>query len=373
MVRHRTNAGRFTVATLTALLIVGSSPLAAHADSLRNREWFLASLRTQSANRVSEGAGITVAVIDSGVDSSHPDLEGNVLKGVDITTGQPGGYTDILGHGTQEAGLIAAHGHGRNLNDGALGVAPKASVLPIRDGGFLGNTRNVARAIEWAISHGAQVICLAEGGAQGSPELRSAVMDAERADIVVVAAAGNAPQDTRVLYPAAYPGVIAAAGTDEHGNHAAISVTGPQVVLSAPPTNIVSTDIHNGYGIGTGTSASTAIIAGAAALVRSKFPNLSAAEVVHRLEATAIDKGPPGRDDEYGYGELNIIGALTANVPPLTDTPNPSAATTRATRATPTSRPVPDRRSIPWLPLAAVIIALAAALAVWTAAHRGHH
>ena len=150
----------------------------------------------------------------------------------------------------------------------------------------------------------------------------------EGADIVIVAAAGNRPADTKVGYPAAYPGVIAAAGTDEHGNHAAVSVAGPQVVLSAPATNIVSTLNNGGYGIGTGTSNSAAIIAGAAALVRSRFPHLSAAEVVHRLEATATDKGPPGRDDEYGYGIVNLVGALTANVPPLSPsadlTPSPS-------------------------------------------------
>ena len=110
---------------------------------------------------------------------------------------------------------------------------------------------------------------------------------------MIVAAAGNLPDVESVGFPAAYAGVVAAAGTDEHGNHAAISVTGPQVVLSAPATNIYSDGLDHGYVTGSGTSNSTAIIAGAAALVRSRFPKLSAVEVIHRLTATAIDKGPP--------------------------------------------------------------------------------
>jgi subtilisin family serine protease len=120
-----------------------------------------------------------------------------------------------------------------------------------------------------------------------------------------------------VAYPAAIPGVVAAAGVGRDGRHVDVSVTGPEVILAAPAVDIVSTGLDHGYRKGNGTSDATAIIAGAAALVRSKFPDLSAVEVVHRLTATADDKGPPGRDDEYGYGVLNIVKALTADVPPL--------------------------------------------------------
>lgn len=150
-------------------------------------------------------------------------------------------------------------------------------------------------------------------------------MAALKADVVVVAAAGNRPEATRVEWPAAYPGVIAAAGVDRDGNHAEVSVTGPEVVLAAPAVDIVSTNKlgETRYSTGTGTSSATAIIAGAAALVRAKYPDLSAAEVVHRLTATAVDKGPPGRDELYGYGVLDLVAALTADVPPM---PSPTAA-----------------------------------------------
>ena len=119
----------------------------------------------------------------------------------------------------------------------------------------------------------------------------------------------------------------------QSGNHAPYSISAPQVVLSAPGTDIYSTGLNHAYAVGSGTSNSTAIIAGAAALIRSRFPKLSAVEVIHRLTATAIDKGTPGRDDQYGYGELNLVAALTANVP------DNSSATTPATTAT---SPTPD-------------------------------
>jgi len=125
------------------------------------------------------------------------------------------------------------------------------------------------------------------------------------------------PEFYGVTYPAAYPEVLAVGGSDRNGNRAAVSVTGPELDILAPAVDIYSTSYNGKYRKGTGTSDAAAIVAGAAALVRSKYPNLSAAEVVHRLTATAVDKGAPGRDDEYGYGVLDIVAALTADVPPL--------------------------------------------------------
>lgn len=106
-------------------------------------------------------------------------------------------------------------------------------------------------------------------------------------------------------------------GVDRAGQHAAVSVTGPQIDVVAPAVDIYSTSYDGKYSKGTGTSSATAIVAGAAALIRSKYPYLPAREVAHRLTATAVDKGPPGRDDEYGYGVIDLVAALTADVPPL--------------------------------------------------------
>lgn len=134
---------------------------------------------------------------------------------------------------------------------------------------------------------------------------------------MVVASAGNTTGSSSVEYPAREPGVIAVGGIDQQGDHADISVAGPEIDVVAPAVDIYSTGLNAGYRVGTGTSDATAIVAGAAALIRSKYPNLPAQEVAHRLTATAVDKGPPGRDDQYGYGVIDLVAALTADVPPL--------------------------------------------------------
>ncbi len=130
-------------------------------------------------------------------------------------------------------------------------------------------------------------------------------------------------------------GVVAVGASDAHGNRAAISITGKQLTLLAPGTDILSTGRNDIYREATGTSGATAIVSGAVALIRSKYPDLSAKEVIHRLTATATDKGAPGRDDEYGYGVLNLLAALTADVPPLDGDTPPSATATESQPATP--------------------------------------
>ena len=227
----------------------------------------------------------------------------------------------------------------------------------------------IAKGIEWAISHAAKIICRAEGGSAGTPDLEAAVADAQRANIVVVSAAGNTPDAKAVDFPAAYPGVVAVGGTNEGGGHAAISVVGTQIVISGPATDIVSTYINGGYVTENGTSASTAIIAGPQPRP-FQVPQPLRGRSRASTRATAVDKGPPGRDDEYGYGEVNLIGALTADVPPLTATPTQTIDNFPTSK--PTIRAAHTRHSTPWFPLAAVVLALLAALAVWTAAHRAN-
>nr|WP_269476424.1 type VII secretion-associated serine protease mycosin [Phytohabitans suffuscus] len=267
------------------------------------------------AHKHSLGDDVIVAVVDTGVDP-HPDLRSNLLPGIDLTGTTGDGREDTDSHGTGIAGLVAAHGTGPN--SGALGIAPRSKIVPIRARGPIGqgDSDNLARGIEWALQNDVRVINASSSGGP-SPRLRQAIEAAIQADVVVVAAAGNRPTDLSVTFPAAYEGVLAVGATDREGNHAAVSVTGEQVAISAPGVDIYSTSINGKYSKATGTSAATAIVAGAAALVRSRFPGLSAQEVIHRLTATATDKGPPGRDEQYGYGVLNIVAALTADVPPL--------------------------------------------------------
>jgi type VII secretion-associated serine protease mycosin len=298
-----------------SVTLVGSPAL---ADATRDSQWHLAFLQVSEAAKLSQGHGVTVAVVDTGVDATHPDLAGAVLAGFD-PSGPGDARSDLDGHGTAMAGLIAARGRPNSV--GAIGIAPMANILPIRAGGSAEVLS--PRAIDLAVQHGAKVLCIAIARS-GSVELENSIRRAQHADVVVIAGAGNYPS-VGIQAPAKYAGVVAAVGVDRNGRRAGISVTGPEAVLAAPAVATVSTIPGGKYSAGTGTSDATAIIAGVAALVRSKFPQLSAREVIHRMTATAIDKGKPGRDEEYGYGIVNPVGALTADVPPLSESPSPGA------------------------------------------------
>ncbi|MGN9807948.1 S8 family serine peptidase [Micromonospora sp. BQ11] len=299
---------------------------------IRSDQWHLRYLNVADAQRLSRGEGVTVAVPDTGVDP-HPDLRNNLLPGAKIIGDRIGdGRRDPNSHGTSMAGLIAAHGQGGGL--GALGIAPRAKILPIvvAAANNYGEADDLAAGIEYAISQQADIISISSTGGS-SQRLIRAVESAIRADIVVVAGVGNQPATTSIGYPASHPSVIAVAGVDDKGFHAAISVMGPKIDIAAPAVQIYSTSFGAKYSKGTGTSSATAIVAGAAALVRSKYPDLPASEVIHRLTATAVDKGPSGRDDQYGYGVIDLVAALTADVPPLGFSSSPPAPTVAPTPA----------------------------------------
>ncbi|MEV6812907.1 type VII secretion-associated serine protease mycosin [Micromonospora sp. NPDC051296] len=267
------------------------------------------------AHRISQGEGVTVAVPDTGV-APHPDIRLNLLPGTSFLPGSPtDGREDPNGHGTAMAGLIGAHGQGPIT--GALGIAPKAKILPIRTSSpnNEGDADRLALAIEYAVAKGADVVSVSGGGGV-SPRLLRALQTARSANVIVVAAAGNKPLDSAVIYPAAASNVVAVGGIDRSGGHAETAITGPQLDVVAPAVDIYSINAGEGYRLSTGTSNSTAIVAGAVALIRAEYPHLSADEIVNRLTATAVDKGPPGRDDQYGYGVIDLVAALTADVPP---------------------------------------------------------
>ncbi|MGW4501859.1 S8 family serine peptidase, partial [Micromonospora sp. NPDC004336] len=190
-------------------------------NRVRSDQWHLRYLNTQAAHRISQGDGVTVAVPDTGVDP-HPDLRTNLLKGIDIIPGGSGnGNQDRDSHGTGMAGLIAAHGQANGI--GALGIAPKAKILPIYDtpAGGDGHPDALAQSIEYAISNGAAIISVSSVGSTSS-RLDRAVHTAIASNIVVIAAAGNRPDDSGVGYPASVEGVIAVGGVDHQGERAAV-------------------------------------------------------------------------------------------------------------------------------------------------------
>ncbi|MDG4786379.1 S8 family serine peptidase [Micromonospora sp. WMMD1102] len=314
--RFSTRLSRWCAAAVCGLLAAPLGAPAALADAARDRQWHLRALDVADAHRISQGAGVVVAVVDTGVRADHKDLTGNILPGVDVTGAGTDGRQDTNGHGTAMAGLIAGHGHGPGNADGVLGIAPEAKILPVRSSRTkVGAGDDLPRAIREAVRRKARVLSLSLAAGAGEA-LKQAVEEAQAADIILVAAVGNRPDDAFVAYPAAYPGVLAVGASGRDGKIAPISVTGDKVGLVAPGVDIASTSRTGAYQVSDGTSDATAIVAGAAALVRAKYPELSAAEVIHRLTATATDRGPRGHDPEYGHGVLNLVEALTADVAP---------------------------------------------------------
>ncbi|MEV6928584.1 S8 family serine peptidase [Dactylosporangium sp. NPDC051485] len=308
---------RWCVGLLAIVLVLLGTARPASADAVRDRQWHLAALGIAQAQHISQGEGVVVGLPDTGVDIKHAELSGAVLPGKGFGEGNDNdGRADYVGHGTSMAGLIA--GRGLPNGGGALGIAPKAMILPMKtlksDDG-LGVPALLAAGIDWAVEHSAKVICIAAVTGEDAA-VRSAVERALRADVVVVAGVGNTPDNTTVGFPARLPGVLAVGGSDRDGGHAPISATGPEMMVAAPAVDIVSTRPNGRYAAASGTSDATAIVSGVVALVRAKYPGLSAAEVVHRITATATDKGKPGRDDEFGFGIVNPVAALTADVAP---------------------------------------------------------
>jgi type VII secretion-associated serine protease mycosin len=278
----------------------------------------LAPLHAARAWRHSTGDGVIVAVLDSGVDAEHPDLAGRVLPGQDYVDGSTDGRVDPVGHGTTVASLVAGGG------DPALGLAPDARILPVRvldENNRYQHASTVAQGVIWAVDHGADVINLSLGGQRDSEALANALAYAMANDVVVVACTGNLTGEDvpRVWYPAREPGVIAVAGITFNGREPSSwpsSLIGPETVLAAPAM-VTGAQAGGGYREVQGTSFSSALVTGAAALVRARWPELPAGDVVHRLVATAEDLGSPGRDPEYGYGAVDPVAALTETLPQI--------------------------------------------------------
>ncbi|RDS65001.1 type VII secretion-associated serine protease mycosin [Streptomyces sp. M7] len=306
------------------LAVLPATP--AHADSIRAQQWALEAMHTQEAWRTTKGAGVTVAVLDTGVDDDHPDLAGNVLTGKDMVGfGAERGDRAWARHGTAMAGIIAGHGHGEGNGDGVLGIAPQAKILPVRvileDGDSARakarNTRGnaLAEGIRWAADHGADVINLSLGDDSKSahPEAGEdeAVQYALSKGAVVVASAGNGGEKgDHISYPAAYPGVIAATAVDRYGTRASFSTRRWYATVSAPGDKVVIADPDRKYYEGWGTSAAAAFVSGAAALIKAAHPDLTPAQVKKLLEDTARNAPASGRDDSRGYGFVDPAAAL---------------------------------------------------------------
>jgi type VII secretion-associated serine protease mycosin len=317
-----------TAAGLAAGLLGAGGP-AVTVHSIRSAEQpQLSAIGVSAAWPLTRGGGVTVAVLDTGVDASVPDLAGSVTVGPDEVPGaDPPGYQPPYEHGTYIASLIAGHGSGPGRQSGIIGIAPAARVLSVRvilddsEPGF-GTFANqpaddaVGNGIRYAVQHGAQVINMSLGSISPTENLRAALAYAAAHGVVMVAAAGNdgaaAPGYTPFSYPAAFPGVIAVAAVSLDGARAAFSDENASVVLSAPGVNVFGAGPGGSYVEADGTSPASAIVAGVAALIRSRYPRLTPFQVEQALTSSTTHRPRGGYNPGTGFGEVDATAALAA-------------------------------------------------------------
>jgi hypothetical protein len=332
----------------------------AAGQGVQAQEWWLGGLHVSQTWPSTEGAGVTVAVLGTGVDPRHPDLASSVTTGPDFSgSGRKEGGPFWGINGTEVAGVIAGHGHGTGRTDGLLGIAPAAKILSIRVSLEFNDPLNsdpaiarrlpgaIASGIIYAVDHGARIIDLPldpgtagltpqgiPAAAGGSPAEKAAVAYALRKNVVLVAPAGDDGQGPGLTdYPAAYTGVVAVGAVARNGQVAPFSSRHAYVSLTAPGVGLTAAVPPDGYARISSSSTSSGIVAGVAALILSRFPHLSAAQVGQALTGgtTAAKTSAPGA----GHGIIDAAQAvgMAASINAAAEpTPSPIAASPRSSQ-----------------------------------------
>lgn len=269
------------------------------------------------------GAGVKVAVLDTGADLKHPDLSPNLAAGVNILDPRRP-PADDHGHGTHVTGILAA---ARNRL-GVVGVAPGAKVCPVkvldREGG--GSLSDIVQGLEWCAQHGIRVVNLSLGSPEGNASFAEAVANAAAAGIVIVAAAGNSgPGQDTIGYPARYPQVVAVAATTFQDSVADYSSRGTQLAVAAPGDRVTSTWLNGGYEALSGTSMAAPHVAGLVALLLAAEPGLTPAQVRERLKVAAVPLAGWG-PEEQGAGLVNAPRTLARSLTPAEAPETPEEA-----------------------------------------------
>lgn len=302
----------------------------AYADQVRERQYWLADYGIQRAWDITRGAGVRIAIIDTGIDATHQDLQGAVVGGADFSgLGSPDGLTPVgpeRRHGTMVASLAA--GRGNNATDGVIGSAPEAQLLSLSmsfGGGTISPDQQVANAVRFAVDNGADIISLSlTRNTRDWPESWDRAFSYAAAnDVVVIAAAGNRGSGTvAVGAPATMPGVLTVGGVDRSGQASdSASAQGITIGVMAPSEELVGATPGGGYVAWSGTSGATPIVAGIVALVRSAHPTMDAANVINRILQTANRVTSSVPDPIYGYGLVDAYAAVTADVPLVSANP----------------------------------------------------
>lgn len=332
-------------------------------------QWALSDLNATATWTMSTGSGVKVAVVDTGVQATHPDLSGRVLSGAEFVSGggvsTGNGQDDQNGHGTHVSGIIAADRDG----DLVTGIAPSSSILPVRvlDSSGSGWNSDVDAGIIWAADNGADVINLSLGGSSSSSVDAAAISYAVNTKhVAVFAAAGNGGAGASPNYPAAYPGAVGVSAVDSSNTIAGFSNRGSYVDLAAPGVSIISDYPTSTVATMSGTSMATPYASGSAAValsaLRGRNPAATGTEVTGALQSTATDLGAAGRDDNYGHGLVNPYAAIMSlGGSPPTPAPTPTPTPTPTPAPTPTPTPTP---AAPGMPLGVSAVARAAAITV---------
>lgn len=344
-------------------------------DLVRSREYWLDDYGIRAAWATTQGAGVTIAIIDTGIDSSVRDLAGAVVGGADFSGfGASNGQQPVGSDGSEHATMVAslAAGRGTGSTSGVIGSAPAASLLSLSigfDDDTDGSDRQIAEAVRWAVDNGADVInmSLTRNTLEWPESWDDAFLYAMEHDVVVVAAAGNRGSGTvEVGAPATMPGVLTVSGVDENGSASwDASSQGITIGVAAPSEQLVGVIPGGQYVTWSGTSGATPIVAGIVALVRASHPELDAANVINRIVASARDVGPAGADFTYGFGLVDAAAAVGADIPAVTENPmgdlaewirlNRRAEVTPSPSATPHSDAVPDAVAAPENPIGTLL------------------
>jgi len=311
-------AGAVTLAVLTAL------PAAASGDPQFDREWALKAFDVQAIrdNFHAYGTGVTVAVIDSGVDPTAPDLQGQLVPGIDLENpSDPQANTDDTSpeyHGTHVSAIIVAHGHGSPADlQGVVGLASRAKVMPVKDGGGRSTTVADSAAVRYAVDHGIRIINMSIGGDGHCDKFSAEALDyALSRNVIIVAAAGNDAKTNNVpSCPADQPGVISVAAIGQTGKMDVNSHYGRDVTVAAPGVDIEVPAPHGQYKEASGTSDATPWVSAEAALIIGLHPDWTAGQVIRVIIDNTVTGTGKRIDDHIGYGVIDPLKALGAPAP----------------------------------------------------------
>lgn len=283
----------------------------AHAASVTDpsyaSSWALPKIQVPSAWDSANGEGVTVAILDTGVDGTHPDLAANMVAGWNVFDNNSN-TSDVLGHGTSVAGVVAM---AANNGKGSAGVAWGAKIMPVRisDPNGYAYWSTVAQGIYWAADNGAKVANISFNGVSGSATVQAAAQYMRNKGGVVVVAAGNSGTLENI---AANDALLTVAATDQNDARASFSSYGAYVDLSAPGVSIYTTTKGGGYANASGTSFASPVVAATAALMLSANSKTTPADIDQYLTGKSVDLGAPGKDQYYGFGRVNAAAAVQA-------------------------------------------------------------